>query len=81
MGPSKRFSFLDGAGVDAKGMVARVGPAARVVAEIAASWSADLIVTGSSRMHDFGGILLDSVSDDLLWATDRPALTAQRIAA
>jgi nucleotide-binding universal stress UspA family protein len=78
---AEAISLLDEAGVDAQGMAARMGPAARVVAEIAASWSADLIVTGSSRMRDFGGILLGSVSDDLLRATDRPALIAQGIAA
>jgi nucleotide-binding universal stress UspA family protein len=71
--------LLDDAGVEAQGMVALAGPVA--VAEVAQSWSADLIVTGSSRMRDLGSILLGSVSHDLLRATDRPVLIAERVGA
>lgn len=67
------------AGVEAEGVVAHAGPVAKAVAEIAASWSADLIVVGSSRMGDVGSLLLGSVSHDLLHGTERPVLVAERV--
>ena len=78
---AEAIRLLEDAGVEAQGMVAHAGPVARAVAEIAEGWSADLIVTGSSRMRDLGSILLGSVSHDLLRATDRPVLVAERVGA
>jgi nucleotide-binding universal stress UspA family protein len=73
--------LLEDAGVEAQAKVARRGPAALALAEIAESWNADLIVTGSSRMRDLSSILLGSVSHDLLRTTDRPVLIAERVEA
>ena len=60
-------------------MVAHAGPVAQVVAQIAAGWRADVIVIGSSRMGDLGSMILGSVTHDLLRATERPLLVAERI--
>ena len=73
--------LLDDAGVQAQGMVARAGPVARVMGEIAAEWSADLIISGSSRQRDLASILLGAVSYDLLHAADQPVPGPGRIAA
>jgi nucleotide-binding universal stress UspA family protein len=67
-------------GVATDSLVAE-GPVARVVADAAAAWQADVIVIGSSRMTDIAGMLLGSVTHDLLRATDRPVLVAERIRA
>jgi nucleotide-binding universal stress UspA family protein len=69
------------AGMKAEGMVAREGPVAKAVAEIAEAWNADLIVIGSSRMRDIGSLFLGSVSHDLLHMTHRPVLIAERVTA
>lgn len=71
--------MLRGAGIDGEALVAETGPVAKVVAQAAASWPADLIVIGSSRMSDLPGLLLGSVTHDLLRATDRPVLVAERV--
>lgn len=76
---AETIRLLDDAGVEAQGIVARAGSAARALAEKAASWSADLIVTGSSGTRDLGSILLGSVSHELLRATDRPMVIAERV--
>jgi nucleotide-binding universal stress UspA family protein len=76
---ARASELLIAANVKVQGMVAHQGPVAKVVAEIAADWNADLIVVGSSRMRDIGGLILGSVSHDLLHATDRPVLIAERI--
>ena len=68
-------------GLAVESMVAEPGPVARVVAEVAARWQADVIVIGSSRMSDLAGMLFGSVTYDLLRATDRPVLVAQRVRA
>jgi len=73
------LEILKGAGIKAIGMVAHTSPVADSVAEIAASWKADIIVVGSSRMGDLGGLLLGSVSHRLLHATGRPVLVAERM--
>jgi nucleotide-binding universal stress UspA family protein len=75
------IKLVEDAGVEAQGMVAHAGPVAPVVAEIAEGWKADLIVSGSSRMGDLGSMFLGSVSHDLLRATDRPVLIAERVGA
>jgi nucleotide-binding universal stress UspA family protein len=71
--------FID-AGMKVQGMVAHQGPVAKVVAEIAEDWNADLIVIGSSRLRDIGSLFLGSTSHDLLHMIDRPALIAERVA-
>jgi len=77
----RSISELKDAGIEAEGIVARPGPVAATVARIAAEWNADLIVTGSSRMGDVAGLLLGSVSHDLLCSTDIPVLIAERVRA
>jgi len=72
--------FAEG-GLEVETMVAEPGPVARVVAEAAARWHADVIVIGSSRMSDLAGMLFGSVTYDLLRATDRPVLVAERVRA
>jgi nucleotide-binding universal stress UspA family protein len=75
----KATSLLKEAGVAVSSMVGYEGPVAKVVAEIAASWNADLIVVGGSRMGDLGSLMLGSVTHDLLRATERPVLIAERV--
>lgn len=70
--------MLQDFGVATDSVVAQ-GPVARVVADAAAAWQADVIVIGSSRMTDAAGMLLGSVTHDLLRVTDRPVLVAERI--
>jgi nucleotide-binding universal stress UspA family protein len=71
-------ALLAGAGVEAQEMVARSGPVAEVVAEVAAGWHADVIVLGSSRMGDLASLVFGSVTHSLLRATDKPVLVAER---
>lgn len=78
---ARACTLLSDAGVSVQGMVAHQGPVAKAVAEIAQDWNADLIVIGSSRMHDIASLFLGSVSHDLLHMTDRPVLIAERVAA
>jgi nucleotide-binding universal stress UspA family protein len=73
------IGILNDSRVQAEGVVAHAGPVARSVAEIAASWNADLIVVGSSRMGDLGSLVLGSVSHELLHQTERPVLVAERV--
>jgi nucleotide-binding universal stress UspA family protein len=73
------IGLLNNAGVEAEGVVAHAGPVAKAVAEMAASWNADLIVVGSSRMGDLGSLVLGSVSHNLLHGTERPILIAERV--
>jgi nucleotide-binding universal stress UspA family protein len=76
---SHASDLLLAANVNVQGTVARQGPVAKAVAEIATDWDADLIVVGSSRMSDIGSLFLGSVSHDLLHMTDRPVLIAERV--
>lgn len=76
---SRASQVLLDAKVKVQGMVAHQGPVAKVVAEIAADWNADLIVAGSSRMGDLSSLFLGSVSHELLHVTDRPVLIAERV--
>jgi nucleotide-binding universal stress UspA family protein len=73
------IGILKDSGIKAQGMVAHTSPVADSVAEIAASWKADIIVVGSSRMGDLGSLLLGSVSHSLLHTTARPVLVAERM--
>jgi nucleotide-binding universal stress UspA family protein len=66
------------AGVPVQSMVTDDGPVAKTVIEEAANWGADIIVIGSSRMGDIGSILLGSVTHNLLRASERPILVAER---
>ena len=75
----KAATMLKEAGIAAETKVAEPGPIARTVAEIAWQWQADIIVIGSSRMGDLASIVLGSVTHDLLRATTRPVLVAERI--
>jgi nucleotide-binding universal stress UspA family protein len=58
--------------------VARPGPVARTLAQIASEWQADVIVIGSSRLGNLGSIVLGSVTHDLVRETRRPVLVAER---
>ena len=78
---TRACGLLIDAGIQVQGMVAHEGPVAKVVAEIAEDWNADLIVIGSSRMRDIGSLFLGSVSHDLLHMTDRPVFAAARVTA
>lgn len=72
-------ALLKEAGIKAESMVLNEGPVARAVAEVADRWQADVIVVGGSRMGDLGSLMLGSVTHDLLRATVRPILVAERI--
>jgi len=72
-------TLLKEAGVKFSSVVLEDGPVAKAVAGIAAQWEADLIVVGGSRMGDLGSLMLGSVTHDLLRATARPVLVAERI--
>ncbi len=75
----KATALLKEAGIKFDSMVVDEGPVAKAVAGIAAKWEADLIVVGGSRMGDLGSLMLGSVTHDLLRATARPVLVAERI--
>jgi nucleotide-binding universal stress UspA family protein len=78
---STAIRMVKEAGVAVERAVAHGRPVAESVAEIAETWSADVIVIGSSRMSDIGSLVFGSVSHDLLRATGRPVLIAERIRA
>jgi nucleotide-binding universal stress UspA family protein len=59
-------------------LLAGTGPVAARLAEAAERWHADLIVVGSRRLTDLGGLLLGSVAHDLVRRTHRPVLLAER---
>ena len=72
-------NLLNEAGIVCKAMIAHAGPVAQVVAKIAAEWRADVIVIGSSRTGDLGSIIFGSVTHDLLRASKRALLVAERL--
>jgi nucleotide-binding universal stress UspA family protein len=74
----RTMSLLAAAGVEAESMVAEPGAVASVVAATADEKHADMIVIGSSRMGDIASLLLGSVTHELLRATDRPVLVAEK---
>ena len=76
---AKALRLLGDAEIKAEGMVAHAGPVAKVVAEVAERWNANLIVTGSSRMSDLASLLLGSASHSLLHGTELPVIVAERI--
>jgi nucleotide-binding universal stress UspA family protein len=76
---STAIRMVKEAGVAVERAVAHGRPVAETVAEIAETWSADVIVIGSSRMSDIGSLVFGSVSHDLMRTTGRPVLVAERI--
>lgn len=72
-------AWLRDAGVKHSSLVAEPGRVAETLARIAAGWDADVIVIASSRMGDLASLLFGSVTHDLIRATDRPVLVAERI--
>jgi nucleotide-binding universal stress UspA family protein len=76
---ARTIELLHYAGVEAVGVVGRSGPVAAVVVELAASFKADVIVTGSRRAGDLSSLLLGSVSHDLMHSSDRPVLIAGKV--
>jgi nucleotide-binding universal stress UspA family protein len=64
--------------IKVESMVLNGSSVANAIAEVAAAWTADLIVVGSSRMRDVASLLLGSVSHGLLHRSDVPVLIAER---
>jgi len=73
------LGILKDSSIRAQGVIAHASPIADSVVEIAQTWKADIIVVGSSRMGDLGGLILGSVSHSLLHSTTRPVLIAERM--
>jgi nucleotide-binding universal stress UspA family protein len=71
--------LLTDAGIPYETVVAEPAPVAEVVAEMAAAIQADVIVIGSSRMGDLTSMLFGSVTHQLLRATTKPVLVAERV--
>ena len=73
---------LRAAGVSAEGRVA--SPSRYVANDIATAadqWDADLIVIGSRRLSELGGLLASSVSHEVIHVADHPVLVAELSAA
>ncbi len=67
------------AGVSAETEVA--GPSsfvARDIAEAAREWDADLIVMGSRRLSELGGLVAGSINHEVIHLTDRPVLVVEK---
>ena len=66
-------------GVEADGeAVMSVQTVSETIEQVAAEQGADLLVVGSRRLSDMGGLVLGSVTHRLLHASDRPLLVAGR---
>lgn len=66
-------------GIDAEMEIATgMGSAAREITTAADRWDADLIVLGSRRPSDLGGLLLGSVGHEVVHITRRPVLLAEK---
>ena len=76
---AEAISQLREAGIEVESMVLHSGPVASRLIEVATSWNADLIVVGSSRMGDVTGLLLGSVSHQLMHESEVPVLIAERV--
>jgi nucleotide-binding universal stress UspA family protein len=72
------MAMLRAAGVPAESRVAESAQVARLVADSAAEWDANVIVVGSSRVGDLTSLLFGSVTHELLRGTDIPVLVAER---
>ena len=70
---------LRNAGIAVESTALRSGPVADGIAEIAAAWDADVIVTGSGRMGEVASLILGSVSHELLHKSDVPVLISERM--
>jgi nucleotide-binding universal stress UspA family protein len=75
---SRAVKALRESGVTASATITPPGPVVGTIVDAAASWHADIIVIGSSRMGDVGSILFGSVTHGLLRATTRPVLIGGR---
>jgi len=75
---ARSTELLSKAGITASATVAPHGPVAETVLAAAARWEADVIVIGSSRMGDLGSLVLGSVTHNLLRASARPILVAEK---
>jgi nucleotide-binding universal stress UspA family protein len=67
------------AGVTAEAKVA--GPSSFVaqdIADVARTWGADLIVMGSRRLSELGGLVAGSVNHEVIHLTDRPVLVVEK---
>lgn len=73
------ISQLREARIPVESMVIRTGPVASRLVEVATSWNADLIVVESSRMGDVTGLVLGSVSHQLMHESEVPVLIAERV--
>ena len=73
------LALLNDAGIPAEGVITHKGPVAEAIAEVAQTWNADVIVTGSSRTGDLTSLALGSVSRHLMRTTVRPVLIAERV--
>lgn len=71
---------LDGAGGRVESRVLHDAPTAAAIVQAADQYDADLIVLGSRRLTDLGGLLLGSVTHAVVKGTTRPVLVAQRAA-
>jgi len=76
---TKTNALLQELGVTTETMVLEPGPVAAGIAEVARTWGADLIVTGSGRYGSLSAWVLGSVSHDLMHISDRPVLVAERL--
>ena len=73
---------LRAAGLTAEAKIA--GPSSFVaqgIAEEARAWDADLIVMGSRRLSELGGLVAGSVNHEVIHLSDRPVLVLQRAGA
>lgn len=71
-------SILEAAGRSAEcELLPGAGPVGERLARAADAFDADLIVLGSRRLTDFGGLLLGSVAHDVIHRTNRPVFLAE----
>jgi nucleotide-binding universal stress UspA family protein len=76
---AEAITRLRDARIPVESMVLEAGPVASRLLDVATSWNADLIVVGSSRMGDVTGLLLGSVSHQLMHDSEVPVLIAERV--
>lgn len=71
-------TILEAAGLAAEvELLSGSEPVAERIARAADAFGADLIVLGSRRLTDFGGLLLGSVAHDVIHRTNRPVFLAE----
>ena len=70
---------LEAAGKSATwALLTGVGALPERIAEAADDWNADLIVMGSRRLTDLGGLIVGSIAHGVIRQTERPVLLAER---